>query len=130
MFTSLVTFSVARDSWYGVRSLSTLSPQKSNNIARVSQYLSLISVAAGTQFVPGLCLRANHAQTEGISMQNGSMIRAGRRRRPDVWEFRWREPGADGKRKHRRIVIGSVAQFRDKDAAVRAISALRRDINI
>ena len=32
-------------------------------------------------------------------MQNGSVIRANRQRGPDVWEFRWREPDADGKRK-------------------------------
>jgi hypothetical protein len=30
-------------------------------------------------------------------MQNGSVIRAERQRGPDVWEFRWREPDADGK---------------------------------
>ena len=63
-------------------------------------------------------------------MQNGSIMRSERRRGPDVWEYRWREPGADGKRKHRRMVVGSVIQFRDNDAAVRAISALRRDINM
>jgi pimeloyl-ACP methyl ester carboxylesterase len=38
-------------------------------------------------------------------MQNGSVIRAERQRGPDVWEFRWREPGADGKRKHRRMIL-------------------------
>jgi integrase len=63
-------------------------------------------------------------------MQNGSIMRSERRRGPDVWEYRWREPGPDGRRKHRRMVIGSVIQLRDKDAAVRAISALRRDINM
>ncbi len=63
-------------------------------------------------------------------MQNGSITRSERRRGPDVWEYRWREPGPDGRRKHRRMVVGSVLQFRDKDAAVRAISALRRDINM
>jgi hypothetical protein len=63
-------------------------------------------------------------------MQNGSIMRSARRRGPDVWEYRWREPGPDGRRKHRRMVIGSVMQFKDKDAAVRAISALRRDINM
>ena len=63
-------------------------------------------------------------------MQNGSIIRSERRRGPDVWEYRWREPGPDGRRKHRRIVVGSVIQFRDKDAAVRATTALRRDINM
>jgi integrase len=63
-------------------------------------------------------------------MQNGSIMRSERRRGPDVWEYRWREPGPDGRRKHRRMVVGSVIHFRDKDAAVRAISALRRDINL
>ena len=49
---------------------------------------------------------------------------------PTFGNIRWREPGADGKRKHRRMVVGSVAQFRDKDAVIRATSALRRDINM
>jgi hypothetical protein len=68
--------------------------------------------------------------SEVESMQNGSIMRSERQRGPDVWEFRWREPGPDGRRKHRRIVIGSVIQFRDKDRAMRATSALRRDINM
>jgi integrase len=55
-------------------------------------------------------------------MQNGSIMRSERRRGPGVWDYRWREPGADGKRKHRRIA--------DKAAAFRATSALRRDINL
>jgi integrase len=62
-------------------------------------------------------------------MQNGSVIRAERRRGPDVWEFRWREPGADGKRKHRRIVLGSVEQLADPAAARQAISALRLEFS-
>ena len=62
-------------------------------------------------------------------MQNGSVIRAGRQRGPDVWEFRWREPGPDGTRKHRRIVLGSLEQLADESAARRAISALMLDFN-
>jgi integrase len=62
-------------------------------------------------------------------MQNGSVIRAERRRGPDVWEFRWREPGADGKRHHRRIVLGSVEQLADESAARQATSALRLEFN-
>ena len=62
-------------------------------------------------------------------MQNGSVIRAERRRGPDVWEFRWREPGADGKRRHRRIVLGSVEQLADEAAARQATSALRLVFN-
>jgi len=62
-------------------------------------------------------------------MQNGSVIRAERRRGPDVWEFRWREPGADGKRRHHRIVLGSVEQVEDEVAARQAISALKLEFN-
>ncbi len=39
-------------------------------------------------------------------MQQGSIIHAERRSGPDVWEFRWREPGPDGKRKHRARLKG------------------------
>jgi hypothetical protein len=62
-------------------------------------------------------------------MQNGSVIRAERQRGPDVWEFRWREPDADGKRKHRRRVLGSVEQLADEATARQAISALRLQLN-
>jgi len=62
-------------------------------------------------------------------MQNGSVIRAERQRGPDVWEFRWREPGADGKRGHRRIVLGSVDQLADEAAARQTIAALRIEFN-
>jgi len=62
-------------------------------------------------------------------MQNGSVIRAERRRGPDVWEFRWREPGADGNRKHRRMVLGSVDQLADEATACQAIFALRLEFN-
>jgi len=62
-------------------------------------------------------------------MQNGSVIRAERQRGPDVWEFKWREPGADGKRRHRRIVLGSVEQLADEAAVRQAISALRLEFN-
>jgi integrase len=62
-------------------------------------------------------------------MQNGSIIRSGRQKRGDVWEFRWREPGPDGKRKHRRMVIGSVDEFADESAARQRITALGLEIN-
>jgi integrase len=63
-------------------------------------------------------------------MQNGSITRSKRLKGPDVWEFRWRESGPDGKRKHRRMVVGSIRQFADESAALRTITALRRDINL
>jgi integrase len=62
-------------------------------------------------------------------MQNGSLIWAERSRHGPVWEYRWREPGPDGTRKHRRIVVGPVSQFEKREDALRAISALQRDIN-
>jgi integrase len=62
-------------------------------------------------------------------MQNGSLIRAERQKGPDVWEFRWREPGANGNRTHRRIVLGSVDRLVDGVAARQAVSALCIDIN-
>jgi integrase len=68
--------------------------------------------------------------SEVESMQNGSIMRSERRRGPDVWEFRWREPGANGKSKHRRMVVGPVDRFRDKDSVMRATTDLRRDINM
>lgn len=68
-------------------------------------------------------------KTKGDSMQNGSMIRAERQQGPDVWEFRWREPGPDGKRKHRRMVVGSVNNFVDDVAARQAITGLHLDMN-
>src|SRR6266851_4816950 len=63
-------------------------------------------------------------------MQKGSLIRSSRRQGSDVWEYRWRESCSGEKRKHRRIVIGSLDTLRDESAALKAISALRRDINI
>jgi integrase len=63
-------------------------------------------------------------------MQNGSVMRSTRLRGPDVWEFRWREAGADGKRKHRRMVLGSTTQFSDKSSALLEVAALRRKINL
>jgi integrase len=62
-------------------------------------------------------------------MQHGSLIRTKRQHGPDVWEFRWREPGPDGKRKHRRIVLGSVEQLVDEAAARQATAALDLDMN-
>jgi integrase len=62
-------------------------------------------------------------------MQNGSVIRAERQRGPDVWEFRWREPSADGKRKHRRMILGSIEQLADETAAREAIATIRLDLN-
>ena len=62
-------------------------------------------------------------------MQNGSMIRTERHGGPDVWEFRWREAGPDGKRKHRRMVVGTTNEFGDEVAARQAIAGLHLCMN-
>jgi len=53
-----------------------------------------------------------------------------RRQGPDVWEYRWRESCSGQTRKHRRIVIGTLNTLKDESAALKAIAALRKDINI
>jgi hypothetical protein len=63
-------------------------------------------------------------------MQKGSLIRSSRRQGPDVWEYRWRESCSGKTRRHRRIVIGTINTLKDETAALKAIAALRRDINI
>jgi integrase len=62
-------------------------------------------------------------------MQSGSLIRSERQRGSAVWEFRWREFAGNGKRTHRRIVLGSVDCLVDEAAARQAILALHIDIN-
>jgi hypothetical protein len=67
--------------------------------------------------------------TKGKSMQNGSMLRTERHGGPDVWEFRWREPGPDGRRKHRRMIVGTTNEFDDEVAARQAIAGLHLRMN-
>ena len=62
-------------------------------------------------------------------MQRGSLIRRARSSRSEVWEFRWREPGPKGTRRHRRIVVGSTDQIADESAARQAVAALQIEIN-
>jgi integrase len=63
-------------------------------------------------------------------MQKGSLIRSSRRQGPDVWEYRWRESCSGQTRTRRTIVIGTLNTLKDEPAALKAISALRKDINI
>ena len=57
------------------------------------------------------------------------MIRTERHGGRDAWKFRWREPGPDGKRKHRRMVVGTTNEFRDEVAARQAIAGLHLCMN-
>ncbi len=62
-------------------------------------------------------------------MQNGSLTIEQRKTGPDVWCYRWWDAGASGKKRHRRIVIGTTEELRDELSATEAIIGLRREIN-
>ena len=62
-------------------------------------------------------------------MQEGSVIREHRKLGPDVWCYRWWEAGPNGKRVHRRIVLGTAEQLRDISSARQATAGLVREIN-
>lgn len=61
--------------------------------------------------------------------QNGCLSREERKRGPKVWIFRWRETAPDGHRVNRKVVVGSVKEFKTEAAAKKAVDALRIDIN-
>jgi len=62
-------------------------------------------------------------------MQQGSLIRSGRKRGPDVWQFRWADRGPHGKRIYRKRVIGTVCQYPEADSARKAVTGLLREIS-
>jgi integrase len=62
-------------------------------------------------------------------MQDGSVTVERRKRGPDVWCFRWREGGPDGRRIQRRIVLGTADDLRGIASARKAVVGLRREIN-
>ena len=61
--------------------------------------------------------------------QHGSVQREKRRCGPDVWIFRWREIGSDGKRKQRKAIIGTVTDLTTEASALKAAHALRINAN-
>ena len=62
-------------------------------------------------------------------MQKGSLVRRARHSQSEVWEFRWREPGPTGTRRHRRIVVCPADEITDESAARKAVAALRIEIS-
>jgi hypothetical protein len=48
---------------------------------------------------------------------------------PDTWQFRWSETTDDGRRFHRKKVVGSVELYPDENAARRAVVGLISEIN-
>ena len=63
-------------------------------------------------------------------MQDGSVTVERRKRGPDVWCFRWREGGPDGRKIHRRIVLGTADDLKSIASARKAVVGLRREINL
>ena len=63
-------------------------------------------------------------------MQDGSVTVERRKRGPDVWSFRWREGGPDGRKIHRRIVLGTADDLKTIASARKAVVGLRREINL
>src|SRR3974390_2021488 len=63
-------------------------------------------------------------------MQDGSVTVEHRKRGPDVWSYRWREAGPDGRRVHRLIVLGNADDLRSLASARKMVVGLRREINV
>lgn len=63
------------------------------------------------------------------SYQEGSVQRVKRAKGPDVWVYRWRETQADGRRIHRKQLIGDATRLRTKADAKKAVQELRARIN-
>jgi hypothetical protein len=63
-------------------------------------------------------------------MQDGSVTVERRKRGSDVWSFRWREAGPDGRRVHRRIVLGTAEDLKNLASARKMVVGLRREINV
>ena len=61
--------------------------------------------------------------------QQGSVQRDKRRSGPDVWIFRWREAGPDGKSVQRKAIVGTVVNLPSEASALKAAQALRIDAN-
>lgn len=60
--------------------------------------------------------------------QEGCLTRS-KRKSGDVWEFRFRERQPDGTRKMRCVVVGPVARYRTRTAALHQLEVLRANVN-
>jgi integrase len=60
--------------------------------------------------------------------QEGCLTRS-KRKSGDVWEFRFRERQPDGSRKMRCVVVGPVAHYRTRTAALHQVEVLRANVN-
>jgi len=61
--------------------------------------------------------------------QQGSLQVVDRAGGKKAWEYRWYELQADGSRRRRNLMVGSLEQYPNETAAQKAVAALRADIN-
>jgi len=61
--------------------------------------------------------------------QKGSLQRVRRKSGQSVWIFRWYEIQADGGKRYRKVVVGTVEEFKSETDAQKAVGALRLTIN-
>jgi integrase len=61
--------------------------------------------------------------------QTGSLTIEKRKTGPDVWAYSWREPGPNNTRVQRKRIIGTKQEYPTKASALKAVEALRLDIN-
>jgi len=62
--------------------------------------------------------------------QKGSLKQITRKGGRRVWIFRWRETGSDGSRVARKVVVGSVRDLRNENAAREALDGLSLNLNV
>jgi integrase len=61
--------------------------------------------------------------------QKGSLQRVKRKSGQSVWIFRWYEIQTDGSKKYRKVVVGTVEEFKTESDTQKAVDALRLTIN-
>src|ERR1700749_2364453 len=62
-------------------------------------------------------------------MQDGSVIRRNRKKHSDIWQFRWWEKTADGKKIYRRRQHATIDQIPDIETTRKVASLLVPDLN-
>src|SRR3984957_16837311 len=112
-----------------IHAASELLPQESNNFPRFAAVVAI----PRRQSVPELCLQVllGDFRIGGTERKIHAKRKHANRttRRTRRWEFRWREPGPDGRRKLRRMVVGTTNEFDDEVAARQAIAGLHFRMN-
>jgi integrase len=75
------------------------------------------------------CFKECSVKQARIRYQKGSLKKSRRAGGTEVWVYRWRETRADGTRRSRKLVVGSVEEFPTERRAWLAVDNLRLNIN-